>query len=118
MRLAFDADDGAAGAYPLGEQVQDAQRTAADVDGAGARLETDLIQQPVRLRREACRLLAQAFPLDRIGPQHIRVRVLHQPPPPASSPRMHRSYLAWWDHLVSSSPDGPMNLSLRQKQMR
>jgi hypothetical protein len=47
-RFSFQSDGISAGPDSLGEQVKDANRAAADVDGAPARTNHDVVQQPAR----------------------------------------------------------------------
>ena len=54
--LPLEPHNAAAASDPFGQQVEDAQRPAADVDCTPARLDSNLIEQPLRRRLEAFRL--------------------------------------------------------------
>ena len=64
-------------AHALGEEIEDADRAATDIDGPPPRSDTDLIEQPGGLVTEATSLPQETLTLGVVRPEHVLRRRVH-----------------------------------------
>ena len=72
-RVAVEPDDRSGRSYPLGEQIENAQRATADIDRAATGRQADPIQQRPSLRGVQRGLAQQPCPLLLVDPEHVVV---------------------------------------------